>query len=189
MRRLKKGVTLIETLLAVMISSVIMFAALTLWISGSRFFMNTETDVEITRENSSTLRRISERLRGAIDVTISEDGKRITYMLPERLGFHEQTTGENEYALPVRWDGVERGYEVVGDKLINIRTQKVLVDHIIAYDPDPKSTQFDQEYRPFSATSIGSKRAVTVNLITLRPSPVQPRYVRMKTSALLRNRH
>jgi Tfp pilus assembly protein PilW len=152
-RNKQRGATLMETMLATAIASIITLGAMVMWIDGSRFYMNTETDTEISRENSATLRKISERLRSALDVEISDDGKKMYYKMPARAEAIDFDTAEFELKIPVQWDGVERGYVVDGDKLKDIRTGHVLVDHIIAHDPDPTALS-----EPLRSISLRSDR-------------------------------
>jgi hypothetical protein len=62
-----------------------------------------------------------------------------------------------------------------------------LARNVVLTDPDPESSQYNQAYAPFQLTTIGSRRALSINVITQDQVLGKPRYVRLKTTVILRN--
>jgi hypothetical protein len=75
----------------------------------------------------------------------------------------------------------------VGGKLKDDQSGRVLAENVVMKDPDPNSSQYDQAYPQFQLTTIGSRRALTINVITQSQVLGKPRYVRMKSTVILRN--
>jgi hypothetical protein len=156
-------------------------------------------DSDLQKSNATALRRITEALRGAMSATISADGRTLTYFLPVRRTVVEPLTGEFEIKDPPASDGLVRRFivEYPSSTLMQGtvtqvspgKPNKVIVRGLFGKDPEKGSTQEQAEYRPFQVTTIGSLRAVTVTLVTQKekmPSG-ETRYVRMKTTVVLRN--
>lgn len=184
----KRAFTLVELLTGMSILSLVLLGTMTLLVTGLKSFRKTTNDVDITNQNSNTLRKVSETLRQAINVTISNSGKTVTFNLP-KVGGVDPVTGEKELVEPIVSDGVSRSYVIdfTTGKLTENPGGRVLIKDIAAKDPLPDSSQYNQAYTPFQLTSIGSYRAVTVNLITSQKLVDQSRYMRMKTTAVVRN--
>lgn len=182
----KRGFTLLEMLVGMSIFFLLVGGLMSLWVTSFRFYNYTDTDIDLSQSNSMGMRKITEKLRSAMAIEIADDGKTLYYTLPRLSNVVDPTTGEREYMQPLTAD-TEHSFSVVEGQLIDDETGDVLVDEISAVDPDPGSTQYGQEYAPFQLTTIGSRRAVTINLITRRTVGPTDRYVRMKTTAILRN--
>ncbi len=192
-RRLR-GITLPELVTTLGIMSLVLFAAVSLLLAGTRSYRRTGVDSDITIDNAQGLRKVAERLRGAMSATLSTDGTQITYWLPKYGSAVNPVTGELELQEPLASDGVERTFRVyfknpsLKNGTLTNRSGKILVSGIDGKDPSPKSTQQGQAYRPFQLTTIGSLRAVTINLVTRGTGRIgSQRYVRMKTTVILRN--
>jgi hypothetical protein len=170
------------------IMATVLFGALTLLVTGMKSFKKTTSDVDITNQNANALRRVSETLRQAMSVTISNSGKTISFTLP-KMGATDPVTGEKELQEPLTSDGVARSYVVdfTGKTLKEMPSGRVMVTNICATDPQPGSSQYNQAYTPFQLTTIGSYRAITINLITTQNIISDQRYMRMKTTAVVRN--
>lgn len=179
--------TLVELLVAMALLSLLIFGAMSLFINLTRQTLDAQTDHELSQDNAMGLRRVTEALRPAVQVQISPDGKRIAYWLPKLATVPDPDTGETEYLRPIEPELNERAFAVVGDTLYDEETGEALVVRIAELDPDPESTQYNQAYAPFQLTSIGSERAVTINLVTFEETPSGDRWVRMKTTAIVRN--
>lgn len=182
----RAGFTLFELLTAMVILSFTLFAILNLLIHGLRSFGKTTTDVNISQQNAQGMRRVIETIRAAVNVTISSDGKTLSYTLPLQSGSADPITGEKEYAIPIASDGVTRFFHITNGELRD-QTGRVLVRSIATTDPEPTSSQYNQQYAPFQSTTIGSRRAITVNLITQEQVNGMQRWARMKSTVLIRN--
>jgi prepilin-type N-terminal cleavage/methylation domain-containing protein len=184
----KRGFTLVELMSGMTIMSMVILGSLTLLITGIKSYKRTSADVDITNQNANTVRRLSETLRQAINVSITNSGKTISFNLP-KIGAVDPTTGEAELLNPVVSDGVARSYSVDfgSGKLTEQPSGRVLVKAISPTDPQVGSSQYNQAYTPFQLTTIGSYRAITINLITKQDIVADKRYSRMKTTTVVRN--
>lgn len=183
-----RGFTLVELLAGMTVMATVLFGTLSLLVTGMKSFRKTSTDVDITNQNANALRRVSETLRQAMSVTISNSGKTISFVLP-RMGSVDPVTGEKELLEPLTGDGVSRSYVVdfTSRTLKEFPSGRTLVKNISPVDPLPGSTQYKQAYTPFQLTTIGSYRAITINLITNENIISDERFMRMKTTAVVRN--
>ena len=184
----KKAFTLVELLTGMSILSMVLLGTMTLLVTGLKSFRKTTTDVDITNSNANSVRKISETLRQAINVTISNSAKTVSINLP-RLGGVDPVTGEKELVEPIQSDGINRSYIVdfTAGTLKEMPSGRILIKNISPTDPEKGSAQHNLAYTPFQLTSIGSYRAVTVNLITSQKLVEMNRYTRMKTTAVVRN--
>jgi len=184
----RRGFTLIELLTAMTVMGFVILGTLTLLITGMKSFKKTTADVDITNQNAQALRRVSETLRQAINVTISGNGTVVSFNLP-KMGAVDSVTGEAEVLDPLTSDGVARSYTVnfTSGTLVEQPGGRVLVKNLASKDPQVGSAQYNQAYTPFQLTTFGSYRAVTVNLITTQALTDQTRNMRMKTTAVVRN--
>ncbi len=196
--RREAGITLAELLVSLTIISLIMGATVGMFSMGMRSYRRTTSDADLHMKNANGLRRIAQALRGAMSATVTADESAhvytVTYQNAQFAAEADPLTGERELKYPPTSDGQWRTFKVSipngkNGGVLTSPTGKVLVRNILARDPAPKSSQSNKVYRPFQLTTIGSLRAVTLNLITEDPKAVAGgrRYVRMKTTVLLRN--
>lgn len=186
--RARKGFTVVELMIGLSILSFTMMATFGLLLTGLRSADQAMTDVELSQPNAQALRRISETVRRAVTVTVADSGYTLHYTLPKTTTGADLVTGEAELVVPVQGDGVARSFAVVSPGQLVVRpSSRVLVDRIISTDPNPKSSQYQKTYAPFSVTTIGSRRAITINLITQQLVNGKPRYSRLKTTVLVQN--
>jgi hypothetical protein len=159
-----------------------------LMISGLRSYNRTTTDINLDQPNAQAVRRITETLRGAMNVTITNSGRTITYTLPAMSTTNDPVTGEREVLLPLVSDGVTRTFTIsTAGVLTSNPGGRVLVRDISLTDPDTSSSTYNQSYAPFQLSPIGGGKAISITLITAATTNGQRRYTRMKTTALLRN--
>lgn len=184
----RQGFTLIELLTGMTVMGFVIVGTMTLLVTGMKSFKRTSYDVDITNQNSQALRRMSETLRQAMNVTITNNGTVISFNLP-KMGAVDVVTGEKEVQDPLTSDGVARSYTVnfSAGTLVEQPGGRVLATSIAATDPQVGSTQYNQAYVPFQLTTFGSYRAVSINLITTQRLVNEVRNMRMKTTAVVRN--
>lgn len=163
-----------------------------LLISGLKSFTRTANDVTVTNPNAQAMRRVADALRPGVNVTILNSGTKITFNNAALSSIVDPVTGEKEVATPIVSDGVARGYNVdfTAGTLTDLATNRVLVKNIIGTDPLPGSSQYNQAYAPFSFSTVGGYKAVTINLITQvgsgGTSKGTVRYQRLKNAVMLR---
>ena len=186
----KRGFSLAELMVAMGMMAFTLGAVSSLFIFGLRSMQKTSTDTNLNQTNAQGMRRLSETLRQAMSVTITNEGRILTYTLPKMSSTVDAVTGEKELQIPVVGDGVTRSFSINTStgKLTDLATGKVLIRNIRTTDPDPSSSQYNQNYAPFSLTTVGSQRAVTLNIITAENVLGNLRYARYKTTVVLHNR-
>jgi len=184
----RRGFTLVELMSGMAVLAFVLFGSISLLSTGLRSFSKTTTDVDITNQNANTMRRISETIRQAMNVNITDSGKTLNFELPA-LGPYNSITGERELFEPIKSDGVLRKYYVdsTTKTLKEYPSNRVLIRNLSMTDLDSGSTQFNQTYPVFQLTSIGSYRAITIHLVTRKTNIDDLRFTRMKTTAVVRN--
>lgn len=184
----KRGTSLVELLVGMTMMGFVLFGICGLFVSGLLTTERRQRDTNMAEDASQGLRYISERLQSAMSITIPDGGRSISYTLPQRSGSNDAVTGERELVYPPVSDGVTRTFSVNNArKLIDSDGNRVLVRDVATTDPKPGSTQYNQTYPIFQLTTVGSRRAVSINLITSTSVNGEVQYVRMKTTVLLRN--
>lgn len=183
-----RGVTLIELLAAMSMLLLTLSGTVALVIGGLKSFQRTSSDVDQSETNARTMRRVTETLRQAVVVTVSQDGTLVQYQLPVRSQTPDAVTGERELLDPIQADGVQRSFAVVGSELIDGVSGRALIRDIVATDPDPHSSGYGQVYRPFELGTVGSTRAITITTMTRKSlSGGNPIFWRLKNTVMLRN--
>jgi Tfp pilus assembly protein PilW len=186
---MRRAFTLVELLTGMGVMALLVLGSLSLFAGSLRSLQRTTNDVTMTDQNARAVRKISENLRQAVSVTISNSGKTLTYSLPAMTASADPVTGEKEVVVPVTSDGLNRTYSVdFGAKtLTDSNTGKVIVRNVWNVDTDSNSTLYNLAYAPFELTKVGTRQALTINLITRDNTSGQVRTTRMKTTILLRN--
>lgn len=183
----RRGFTLAE-LLASMIAMVIaLTAVLALQMNASKSLNRMRSDLSVQGRSSQAMRRVADTLRQAMSVTLSSDGKTITYVLPKLTTTTDPVTGEKELFYPLTGDGVTRSFVVSGTNLVSNPGGRILIRNLSATDPQAGSTQYNKAYNPFQSTTIGSRRAITITFICSEIANGKTRYARMKSTVLIQN--
>jgi len=185
----RRGFTMVELTTGLSVMMFVVLGSLSLLAYGVRFYGKTYSKTNLNTGNEQGLRRIIETLRSATSVAINSDGTVITYTLPKLNTTNDAVTGEKELADPVVSDGVVRTFTVnfTTGKVTDSSSGRVIVKNVTRTDPEPTSSQYNQQYVPFQMTSIGSIKGVTVNLITLEKTSSGTNYLRLKTTTVVRN--
>jgi prepilin-type N-terminal cleavage/methylation domain-containing protein len=186
---MRRGFTLVEILISMGLMALLVLGSLSLFAGSMRSLQRTDSDVTMTDQNSRAMRKISETLRQAVLVTVTNGGRTIVFNLPALTNSVDPVTGEKEIAMPPVSDGVTRGYNVDfgSGTLVDIQTGKVLMRNIYSRDTDPSSTLYNQTYQPFQLSTVHNYKALTINLVTRDAATTPIRTTRMKTTAILRN--
>lgn len=82
----RRGATLIEVMTASSMTVVIIGAAVAMMLSGSRSWAQGESYIAAELNGQQAMKRIAQDLREAMSVTVSTDGRSVTYRLPRRDG-------------------------------------------------------------------------------------------------------
>lgn len=184
----KRGVTLIELLVGMSLMAFVMLGVCSMFITGMLNTEKRQKDATLSEDAVQGVRYLTERLRNAMAITIGTGGRSITYTLPRRSSSDDAITGEKELLYPIVSDGVSRSFSINTRKqLIDSDGSRVLVRDVATVDPETTSSQYNLSYPVFQLTTVGSRRAVTITLIAKADVNGDPRFVRMKTTVLLRN--
>lgn len=183
----QRGFTLVELILAMFVMGWVIVGTFAVFKMTLDSYYGTRADIEMTDDNALAIRRVVDSMRGAFGVTVVNNGLTVQYSMPLLNGTVDATTGEFEIVHPVQSDGTIQSYSVVNGQLVRDQDGYVLADNVVLTDPDPSSSGFNTAYVPFELTTIGSMDALKINLITEETVAGEPRYVRMKTTVLIRN--
>jgi len=183
----RRGFSLAELMASMVAMVMALGATFALQINASRSMTRVQTDMNVQNKSSLAMRRITDTLRQAMTVTLSTDGKTMTYTLPKLTTATDLVTGEKELVYPLVSDGVTRSFVVSGTNLVSYPGGRILVRNISAIDPQTGSTQYNKPYNPFQSTTIGSRRAITITLICSEVANGKVRYARMKSTVLIQN--
>lgn len=160
----KKGMTLIELLVASSVTLILLLALLPLMSSSVRAWHRTSHDVATTMDVTLAMRRIASELRYAKSVLITDGGQKIQYILPDNTSaYFKLSDGGN---LIWSWGG-----------------QEPLLRGVVTSDPEYGGT-----YPIFQlAFGGGTSRAVLVRLCVRVNTPAGIRTHRAQQLVVLRN--
>jgi type II secretory pathway pseudopilin PulG len=181
-----RGFTILETVVGLSLLVMTFLAVTGMFVSALRSYRRNSSRIDLAQKNAQGLRWVIESIREAATVSLSSDGKTLTYTSPQKSDSVDPLTGEREFIEPIESDGITKTFRVVSGKLTD-GGSRVYVSRIANTDPDPASSQYNQVYAPFTLTTIGSKRAITVNLIATETVNGSVSYIRSKTTVMLRN--
>ena len=182
-----------ELLVGMTIMGLLIIGAMTVFAATMKNFYVTRTDIDLTAENALGMQRVADTLRGAYSIEILQGGTAVRYFLPLESDVTDPVTFEREFVDPLQSDGIEHWFAIENGQLISRGGAgegdfgRELVENIVLVDPHPDSSQYNQTYAPFQLTTIGSRRALTINFITADEVVDRTRYTRMKTTVLIRN--
>lgn len=97
----RRGFTLLETLTATSLFSVMLLSGVTLMLNGVSSYERDVTRTSAEADVGKAIRVISEQLRQAVTVTVDTDGQGLTYTLPARQG-------NGSLVVPITSDGITR---------------------------------------------------------------------------------
>jgi len=158
----RRGMTLVELLVAGSVTLILLFALLPLMNTSVRAWHRTSNDVATTMDVTLAMRRIASELRYAKAIQISNNGKTIQYTLPDRTSATFSLSGGN---LVWSWGS------------------EPLLRGVETNDP-----QFGGAYPLFQlAFSGGASRAVVVRLCVRVNTPAGVRTHRVQQMVVLRN--
>ena len=187
----RRGFTLIEVMVGSSLTALLILYSLTLLSTSLRSMQRTDARIEMSDKGTLVIRKISEELRSAFNVTVSSDGRTLSYSLPKSNTTNDSVTGEKEYTLPMQSDGITKNYSVNSSGQLryweNTGAARTIATGILLVDPDPASTKYNETYLNFQLLRVGTKAAVRVTLLTQRNLLSGKQNNRMTVLTLLRN--
>ena len=182
--KFKKGFTIIEVLITSLISTMVLMAALSMFVMGSANWARGESAIDVESNSRQGVRRICNELREALYVSIDSDGQGLTYRKPVK-----DTNGD--FVLPITWDGYDRRIYYSSGKILmsdGVSTAWQMARNVILKDPFLTSGSVDRtrimaledsryddsnnsadSYKIFIAGAGSVSRSVTVKLVTRNP--------------------
>lgn len=184
-RKCRRGITLVESMVASMLTILVLSASLGTLYSGMRSWVQGQSLIEAETDATQAIRRLNQELREAMAVTVASDGYSVTYRLPSR-------NGTGDFIVPPVWDGVSRRAIVTsagnGRYTLSVGisgSEAVLTRNVIITDPEVNGAP---AYRVFVPGPGGITRQVNIMLVTRTTGPKgKPIYSRVRESLFLRN--
>jgi Tfp pilus assembly protein PilW len=158
-RRGLRGYSLVETLMAVSLTSIVLLTATSVFMYASYRWIQNSVSVKADADSSLAVQMIDRQLRQAMVITVDPNGNGVTYELPMQ-------NPDGSYAVPLLWDGVTRRIALQGTTLVmsgSDGTSETLAFNVYPYDPlAPPNTA----YQIFTAPAVTSFTSLNVMVVT-----------------------
>lgn len=155
----RRGVSLVETVIATGLSTLAFFGATLLFLSGTMSWMRGAGRIDSESTTNRAVRQVSRELREAMAVTVDSNGLGLTYRLPVK-------DGTGTYTNPIVWDGISRRIELQGSSLvITGGANHTICKNVILTDPQASGST---PYVIFAAGTGSITRSLTVMLVSSR---------------------
>jgi len=185
MRRLttsrRRGSTLFEVVISAGISTVVLFSAVSLFLSGAGTWARGQGKIDAETQSRQAVRVISDALREAMWVSVDGDGMGVTYRLPRK-------TVDGAFEVPIIWDGIDRRIELDGERILLTDDEgtRPICRHIRL--TDPASTSGTAPYQIFTPGPGAITRRLVVQVVT-ETNGARSEYVtgRKRETVFLRN--
>lgn len=157
-RNRRRGATMIEVVVGSGISVVTLVGGVGCFMAGMMSWMKGVGAMDSISKSQDSIKLMSQQLREAMSVTISDNGATVTYKIPSK----DQS---GSYVLPLASDGVTRQFKLVNGTLSQITdgNSRVVAANVLSTDPQTESA-----YKVFSANNGDVTRQVVITLITSR---------------------
>ena len=157
--RMRRGVTLVETLTAVGISTITLLGGVACYLSGLMSWTKGEGAMTSLTSSQESVRFISKEIREATHVTINSAGTQLTYEVPVK-------NDDGSYALPLVSDSVSRLFKVENGSLVQkIGTStRTIATNVLSTDPNS-----GQSYKFFQSNDGAVAREIVILLVTSKP--------------------
>lgn len=178
-RRRQSGMTMVEVVTSAVIGTMVLGAALTIFIAGAGMWVRGGEMMETEVQSRQAVRVIANALREAMVVTVDADGQGVTYRLPTRLP-------DGTFQAPAVWDGVSRRiFHSSGNiRLTDGVGTRTITRNVILTDPDNANAAY-QLFVPGAGTVV---RQVTIKIVCRRTLPNSVVYLgRKRETIFLRN--
>jgi len=176
-RRLQRGVTLIETMMAAVITGLTLITGVGIFFVGMFGWLTGEGQLDSEETSHTAIQAITNELRQAVVVGVDANGLGLTYALPL------QQNGTDVY--PETTDGLTRRIELDGTKLniIGNGVTNTLCTNVTTTDPSTGA-----RYALFTPGAGTNPHALTVEICTTSPGdPGINQLARNRDSIYLRN--
>lgn len=156
--RLRRGMTMIETITASAVGVLVIFTSVMAMISGMGTWAKGQSKINADLQSQRAIRAIAINLREAMAVTVDNDGNGLTYRLPK-------FDGTGNIIAPIEWDNVERRIVRQDGKIYVGPTGslRVLAKDVITTDPVASGTP---SYKLFESDGATVVRRLNVMVAT-----------------------
>lgn len=160
-RRTRRGVSLMEVLLASTLTVTVLAVAIGVFLSGMLSWMRGQGRIDAESGSQRAVRAISQTLREAMVVTVDSDGNGLTYRLP-------LSDSNGNYNVPMTWDGVTRRIFLSGGKIKVTGTgpERILCSGVIS--TDPLTSGGTGAYKVFTSGAGSITRSLNVMVVSQR---------------------
>jgi type II secretory pathway pseudopilin PulG len=156
-RSKRSGITLVEVVVASVLSTMVIFSALGVYLAGMESWLRGSERINAETQSRQGVRMISDYLREAMAVTVAADGRSLTYRLPQR-------DVNGDFIYPAMWDGVTRRIYFINGTIRHDTgaNDRVIVRNVLTTDVGGTNAN----YRQFTAGPGAITRRVTVQIVT-----------------------
>jgi hypothetical protein len=157
----RRGVTLIETVVAASFSIIAITGAVMLFLSGAMAWTRGAGRIDAESKSHLAIRRISRELREAMKVVVDANGQGLTYQLPLK-------NQDGSYVQPLTPDNRYRRIELSGPTLRIVDGEAVnrICSGVVL--TDPLSGGGSSPYKIFTPGSGSITRSLTVMVVSTR---------------------
>jgi len=162
-RRSIRGVSLLETLTAAVMTVMVLTAGVGTLLMGLNSWARGQGHIEAESEAQEAVRIMCQKLREACQVNVDANGLGLSYQMPA-------VDNNGDYVVPAVWDGVTRRIELDGSTL-NVVTNgryRPICTGVILTDPD--SANGTSPYTIFSCPANSVVNQVTMEVVAQRNS-------------------
>ncbi|MBS1707899.1 MAG: hypothetical protein JSS65_04165 [Armatimonadetes bacterium] len=193
-RRLVAGLSTVESLVASVITTMVLFTAVGAYLAGMGSWARGEAWIDVQQQSRNAVRSVSDELREAMYVTVDADGMGLSYRLPTK-------TVSGSFTVPLTWDGVNRRiyYSNGGLWVSDANTQVQVAKGVITMDPFlgadnartvviKSGTYTAPSYKIFVPDGNSTIRSITVCAVTRsRGKGAETIHARHRETVFLRN--
>ncbi|MBX3110643.1 MAG: hypothetical protein KF857_01425 [Fimbriimonadaceae bacterium] len=193
-RRTLRGLSIVESLVASVISSMVLFVAISAYLAGMGSWARGESWIDVQQQSRNSVRVVSDKLREAMAVLVDLDGMGLTYKLPAK-------DSSGAFVVPLTWDGVTRRiyysngnlYTQDGLTVNQVATGIITIDPFLGADNArtvviKNGAYSAPSYKIFSTDGSVNPRSVIVCVVTKsRGKGAETIHARHRETIFLRN--
>lgn len=155
-RNRKRGATMVEVVVGAGLSVITLVGGVACFMGGMMSWMKGVGAMDSISKSQDSIKLVSQQLREAMAVTISDSGKTVTYTIPLK-------DNSGSYVLPLASDGITRQFKVDQETLVQTvgTTTRTISTNVLSIDPATGSA-----YTPFSANNGDVTRQMVITLVT-----------------------
>lgn len=193
-RRTIRGLSLVESLVASVTSTMVLLVALGAYLAGLGSWARGEAWIDVQEQSRNSVRVVADKLREAMAVTVDNDGMGLTYRLPAK-------DVNGAFTTPLTWDGVDRRiyysngtmYTKDGDVTNSVATGLISVDPFLGADNArtvviKTGTYSAPSYKIFTPDGSTLTRSIAICVVTRsRGKGAETIHARHRETIFLRN--